>query len=525
MFTILKNFAIICIFLTFHPHSSVQLVEVSKLSTIEATCVYKYELDNIYTCDLLSPLYSSSTDILEITVTHLENYTDADVQIVTYRTNQTAYFNGEVLKKFENVKRLNIYGDELQAISQDAFENCQNLETISGHLIPTPSLPPQLFKNCENLKIFRLYASNIQDIPEDLFGMTRSLVEFQFETFNMTSFPEKLFQNMTNLRILDINRNNLTELHPNFLIAAVNLEHVDLSYNKFEDESKLSYALNGHPNLRKLFLHYNNFNIFDFRFFSQFQKLEELNIGNSLRTFSNISWQALPSSLLSLSVSGIGEELPENSFDRLVNLKSLLLSGIGIEHLHKDTFKVLTNLEMLNVISTSIKVLHPELFASLINLSHLDLNGNRIEELPAGIFVQLVNLGIKSDFDGIFLSSNKIERINTNSFGLHPHLSFMSFHQNIINEVEHGLFAKFHPNLIYVDFDNNRCVNGSFSGENLDDNEAFSLCHKNWNEIVSTTSTTTEASTPGSAGNSFKKFEIFVVIFIGFVKVLMNFIE
>ncbi|KAL7014368.1 hypothetical protein ACKWTF_015889 [Chironomus riparius] len=513
------------IFLTICPQQTSQQAIISKSSVIQSTCIYSYILNNIYSCELQISESLNSMDVLEITGIHLDNQTDADVQIVNYQSIATSYFNGEVLKKFKNLKVLNFYGSGLQAINPNSFVVCSSLETITGLFNQITLLPSEMLKNCENLKAFRLEAYNIFNIPENLFGMTKNLEDFRLTTFNITSLPEKLLQNIKNLTIFDISGNKLTELHPNFLIAAVNLEEVDMSFNNFEDQRKLTYALNGHPNLKKLYLSYNSFKNFDFRFFAQFQMLETLKIGISYQNFTGISWKSLPSSLLYLTVDGIDEELGENSFDHLVNLKSLVLSGSGIEYLHKDTFKALTNLETMEIILTNIKFLHPELFMNLINLSDLNLGYNRIEELPAGIFAPLVNLGIKSDFHGIKMNSNKIERLNAKSFGLHPHLRHLTFYQNIINEIEHGIFRKFNPNLFFVDLQSNKCIDGSFSGENLDDNEAFSLCHKNWNEIVPTTSTTTEATTPGSAGNSFKKFEIFVVIFIGFVKVLMNFVD
>lgn len=507
------------IFLIFSPQVSFQS---DQLSTIQAICVYRNEQGIPYTCDIQSPIYTNYNDVLEIIGTHHDGFTDDDVQEVNYNFNGTSYFNGEVMTKFLNMKVLQLYGSGLKEISQNAFNNCANLETLNGLFSYVSTLPAEMLKNCKNLKYLSMDVYGMQSVPENLFGAIKSLELFRLVTSNITSLPEKLLQNMVNLKVLDLSLNRLTELHPNFLINAVNLEEIDVSFNNFEDQWDLVYALNGHTNLKSLLMGFNSFNNFDFRFFSQFQKLETLKIGTSYWNFSEISWQSFPSSLMYLTVDGIGEEIPENSFDHLVNLKSLTLSGRGIEILHKDTFKVLIFLEYLDVGLTSIKTLHPELFKNLINLSNIDLGFNKIEELPFGIFAPLVRLGWKNNFDGIKMPQNKIERLNANSFGLHPFLRYVSFYQNIINEIEHGIFRKLHPNLINADFRYNRCINDTISGENVDDNKAFSICHKNWEELIPTTSTTTESTTPGGSSKCFQSFEIFVLILVGFACTFVN---
>ncbi|KAL7014374.1 hypothetical protein ACKWTF_015895 [Chironomus riparius] len=515
--TILFNLAILIIFIALCPQQSSQ-----QDMTVQATCDYNYDSKGIYTCDFNISAPVNSTYFLDITGIHLDNHTDADVKAVNIQNATFVSFNEEVMKKFANLMILNFNGGKIQEFSPNSFEACQNLEIITSVLHQVTTFPPQMLKNCKKLRIFDVYGQNLEEVPEDLFGMTENLEEFRLMTFKITSLPEKLLQNMKNLTILGISGNELTELHPNFLIAAVNLEHVDISFNKFEDQLKLTYALNGHPNVKKLFLQYNYFNHFDFRFFSQFQKLEELNIGIIYKNLSDISWKSLPSSMLHLSIDNIAEDILENSLDRLVNLKSLNLSGRGIMNLQKDIFKTLTNLEMLEIFFTNIKSLHPEMFMNLINLSDLKIRNNKIQDLPAGIFASLVNLGIKSDNHGLKMTSNEITRLNADSFGLHPHLRFIEFSGNKINEIEPGIFSKFNSNLTHAYFYINKCVDGKFSGENLDDNDAFSLCFKNWEEIVPTTEATTEDTTPGSAGFNFKKFEIFAIIFIGLLSKLMQ---
>ncbi|XP_070508396.1 leucine-rich repeat-containing protein 15-like [Chironomus tepperi] len=520
---ILRNFTkVLLTFLSIAGYFPSNAFQLDNSTTVQATCIYTIGSDNIYTCGLYNANITSPSDVLEITGTHLEGYTDANVQFVNYNNPGAEYFNAELLKKFENLKFLILAANNMKEISSNAFEVCGNLEELTIIASSLPALPSQMLGNCNNLTKFVSILFNISAVPEDLFGKSSNLLEFGLKTFKVTSLPEKLLENMENLRILDLNGNELSELSPNFLINSLKLEEVDVMFNKFEDERKLTYALNGHPNIKKLLLNWNAFRNFDFRFFSQFQQLEELSVGSTyFETLVGIAWSSLPSSLISLTVPGIGEEIPENAFNRLVNLQSLQLSGLAIRNLHKDTFKALRNLEVLRIQSTNLKNLHPELFINQVNLSDLDLTNGLIDDIPAGIFTSLTSLGTKSPSHGIRITWNRLTRLNSDSFGQHPNLQYLNFHQNRINEIQRGFFSNFHPNLTAV-FLLNDCIDESFTNVNLNNVTNFDDCYKNWDEITTTTSTTTEATTPGGAGNNFKRFDIFVIIFIGFIKVLIN---
>jgi Leucine-rich repeat (LRR) protein len=193
------------------------------------------------------------------------------------------------------------------------------------------------------------------------------------------------------------------------------------------------------------------------------------------------------------------------------------LSGYDITSFQKDTFKGLEKLEYLFVYDTSLKTLHPELFASQINLRHLQIIRNQIESLPPGIFAPLVNIGINSSSNGIEIRSSKLRRLNADSFGQHPHLQRINFSFNDINEIERGIFSKFHFNMISAGFYGNNCVSQYLSGEDLDNHEELEICFTNWEEIDpnNTTRAPTPTTTPSGCARNFNNFEIFVIIFVG----------
>ncbi|KAL7014367.1 hypothetical protein ACKWTF_015888 [Chironomus riparius] len=530
--SILTRFALFAIILSINLQCTLQNNSIDQFATVEATCVYNLDSRSHYTCTIKNTTVLNPTDVLTIVGTHLPGYTDINVQRVSHDAISIRYFNGEVFRKFSNIKNFDLFNQGLREISATAFEVCPNLEEILiGFHNQHTALPPQMMKNCGKLKSFIAIYNNFTEISMNFFGLTTNLEQFYVFNNHLTSLPEDLLQNMRNLTKFDVSSNFLTELSPNLLKNCPNLEQVFVGLNSFVDQYAVTNALNGFINLRILNIAGNNFTNFDFTFFEQFQKLERLAAGSTNGPqLTGITWQSLPSSLVELSIEGIGEELPENAFDKLVNLISLSLTGSGIENLQKNTFKPLSNLLELYIDNTNIKVLHPEIFINQINLRTINLSDNKIEELPAGIFTPLVNLGIGSTFQGIRMDRNNLKRLNANSFGQHPHVQFISFNQNKINEIERGIFSKFHQNLTTASFWSNVCIDRSFRySSNLDQNENLLWCFNNWAGITTTTTSTTTTkqpsptTTPGECGNSFRKLEIFGIILIGFVGFFMNF--
>ncbi|XP_070508395.1 leucine-rich repeat-containing protein 15-like [Chironomus tepperi] len=515
--------------ITLCPHQSTQQSIITKSSTIQATCVYNYTYYGLYTCDLSYNEPVNRTDVLEITGIHLPNHTDDDVEAVYQYIRNETYFNGDAMRKFVNLKRISIIGRDLIDITPNSFDVCAKLEALAINYGKYKTLPSGLLKNCVNLRTFEIMSSEIETFPEDFFGSTRNLEEFVVPVNQLTSLPEKLLQNMEKLRIIRIGYNNLKELSPNFLINCPNLDQFSAYDNQFQTQEAITFALNGRINMRYLMLDFNNITNWDFRFFAQFQKLEYLTVGiNRGAKLTNIHWRSLPASLNELTVYGIGEDIPENSFERLVNLRALTLYGNDITAFHKDTFKSLTNLWYLYIYQSELKTLHPDLFQDQGNLSHLMISGTKIEELPAGLFVPLVNIGFRNQNNGIHVKHSKLIRINANSFGEHPKLRTIDFAFNEINEIERGIFSKFHPNMTYVGLYFNDCVSALLDGVDLDNHERLEQCYQNWVDIDPNNRPTTvppTSTTPAGCGSNFKSFEVFVIIFVGIFKVLFDYVK
>jgi len=340
-----------------------------------------------------------------------------------------------------------VVGKGFMEINQNAFNFCPKLEILRLKFNKLTTFPSGMLKNCAYLITFDVVNYELTSVPEDLFGTTYNLEKLTLQG-NLTFLPEKLLQNM----------NKLEEFYGD--------------YNKFRDLKDIADALNGRTNLKIIWLTENNFSSFDFRFFSQFQKLEQIRVGYfNGHEWTQFSWHSLPSSLKLLSVYGIGENIPENAFSRLPGLNELTISGRGIEYLHMNIFKPLTQLSKLVIELTSIKSFPSDLFVNLTNLNKLTI------------------------------TYSQVHRLNANSFGNNPELQNMNFYHNRINEIQRGIFKKINTMVIFVSLRSNVCSDEYFQGDNLDEEKGLTKCFTNWETIPD-----------NGCGKCFFKFQILLIV-------------
>ncbi|KAL7014347.1 hypothetical protein ACKWTF_015873 [Chironomus riparius] len=498
------------------PHQSTQLAPAIQTQTTIATCIYRYDAQNLYTCDLHNATDPYPDGVLEIIGSHLPGRTDVDVKALIHVNSQFRQFNGEVLRKFENLEVLSLSELALWSVNQNAFEICGQLEVLYMRLnFQLRSLPAKMLQNCWKLRFIDFDFCRMQTIPDDLFGNSTAIEQFSVRSNQMTSFPDNVLQNMTNLRIFDVQSNQITTLNRNNFVNAINLEEFNVGWNKIGDEQEVLNLLNGHLGLKLIRLDNNRFRMFNFNFFSQFQRLEVLAVGGN-QNLTEIAWQALPASLIYLRVREIAEEIPENAFNHLTNLTELYLTGFGITNLQQDTFKELINLRVLHVTETSISTLNPQLFQSLINLHTLSMQMNQIEDLPDGIFTPLKSLGLGSFQRVLTMSNNRITRLPIDIFGQHPHLFHIDFSFNQITGIQRGIFSRFNPFMAQAEFIANKCTSASLWNEtNLDQNKELEWCFNSFEGITTTTQ--------NGVQKRFRGFEVILMILVGIGNALMYF--
>ncbi len=476
--------------------------------TIEGLCDYYYD-GYRYTCSLHNAVISSPDEVLVIVGNHLPEQTDSDVQVVIHRNVSISYFNGEILEKFINLEYLAIGAADLLQISENAFDVRGKLDHLYIGFNPLlRTLPPSMLQNCVKLRYLDLYYNGVTLIPEDLFGVTTNLEIFEAISNQLTSLPPNLLRNMINLKQFSIRSNSIANIDRNLLVYATNLQTVDLTNNPILDNSVITNLLNGHVNLKSIRIRSNSFTSFDFTFFSQFTQLNDIEIGSN--SLTGIDWNGLPTSLTSIYVSNIGEEIPADAFNHLTNLESLGFTGTGVTVLHENTFKQLVNLKSLSIQLTGIRTIPSKIFVNQANVTQLYLSYNNIEELPEGVFASLVNLGFNSSALGnnLVLSGNRIRRLNANSFGYHRYLKNLVLAFNEIAEIEREIFARFPNPMDTVDLTWNNCTDAFFWYESdLDSSSKLEDCFNNWAGITTTVA-------PGAAFQFKAEFTLLLIPFI-----------
>ncbi|KAL7014357.1 hypothetical protein ACKWTF_015883 [Chironomus riparius] len=486
-----------------------QINTTQKQNDSVATCVYEYDYKGRYSCMISSSSITiDPNDVMEITGNHLDNKTDSDVLRASLVIIKIPQFNGEIMKKFKNLKYFEITMTETQKIHETAFESCSHLEELEISSMPLTMLPSKLFKNCENLKIFTITNTKISTLPVDLFGLTTKLEIFHVSYNQIVVLPPGLLLNMKNLISFNALHNALTEIDEIVFKNASKLEYFSISENLIADIEPVMNMLSGSLNLKFLGLEDNNLELIDFSLFTKYQKLERLSIGNRFK-LNITNWDALPIQINDLAVEGIADNIPETGMHAYRNLSRLALGGPGITDLKKDTFKGQENLNFLHLRPTSLTSLHPEIFKFQSNLTALILEYSLIEELPESIFAPLSKLGTGDYSNSLSIRHSQIKKLNVNSFGQHPGLNSLDLSFNQINAIERGVFSRFNLSISHLDFSGNLCASNNVYGKyDLDHDEMFEKCFENWDNWDEIT-----ATTPGSGHKII--FNGFLIIFAG----------
>ncbi len=133
-------------------------------------------------------------------------------------------------------------------------------------------------------------------------------------------------------------------------------------------------------------------------------------------------------------VSTFIEEIHENTFNGLSNLKSLKFQRNLIDKINSNLFRGLFNLMSIDFSENQTEVIHKDTFSGLINLKNVNFSGNKIKEINQNVFNELTHL------ENINFSGNKIEEIHENTFNGLTSLKTVDFSYNQIIEI--------HPKLL-----------------------------------------------------------------------------
>ncbi|CAG9810927.1 unnamed protein product [Chironomus riparius] len=497
------------------------LILASPLSALK--CDFHIDGYKNYICEL------SNATPNEQSFTHtIDGYDDANVTIVSSIIDENstlAVLDDFLMRKFENLRKIEISFFHVKEVAAGAFEVCDNIEEISLNRNDLEELPAGVFKSCKNLKILKLASNKFTRIPVDSFEGLDSLevlkidnnplIEVMSDDFRYLTGLKQIFisgsgikkfndSNLGNLEVMDLRSNDLMSFE---VRNALNLCSLNLSRN-----SLTSLRFSSGSNLTELDISMNSLFNLPSSIFKELNNLKILKLSWNPQIFKNTShsiFEGLANlEVLEFKSCGI-TEISGSSFYSLDNLQELDLSHNSIQELpYIFSYRNLENLKVLKIASNSLKGIKSTTFMKLTSLTILDLSHNSIKKIGKNSFKFLENL------EKLNLGSNRIEVLEINMFpGEGSKLVELDVSYNLIKAIEPGFLTR---NLKILGADN-PCVDES-AGNSLD------ICFGNYEELkIEPTTTTTEATTDEKLDFSLQDLLI-TLICILFIAIVLIFI-
>ncbi|XP_071521732.1 toll-like receptor Tollo [Panulirus ornatus] len=284
------------------------------------------------------------------------------------------------------------------------------------------ALQNKSFVRMRELQDLDIEYCKIGEVPREAFLGLTNLRNLTLRTYNTDwsamslKIASDAFRDQRNLERLDLGDNNIWTLPPALLCHLENLRLLNLSRNKLQDVTVLSFSQLEHicsPGLRSLDVSFNHLvNIPEFAF-AALKNLQILNV--SLNGISKLDDKALFGmySLEVLDLSGnLLTALPPELFQENKRLTNLYIRNNSVSVLAPGLFSglsLLLELELTDNQLTNTWV-NSETFTDLLRLASLDLSNNKITRLDAATFRDLTNLQV------LKLQQNMIETISDNTF-------------------------------------------------------------------------------------------------------------
>lgn len=216
------------------------------------------------------------------------------------------------------------------------------------------------------------------------------------------------FPLLPRLLTLTLRHNGIKELEAKAVVDLINLQTLDLSYNRITGESLRADVLRGRfaPDryeplpIRTLLLGHNDIHSLNRRVFEHLPYLRELRLDNNpinaLDAVTTIALQSLPElKILDLAKTGLSF-LPDDAFHYL-ELSTLYLNGNNFKQVPEALAALGSTLRYLNINQNPIEELNENSFLGLRNLREIVASGlTELQAVKAGTFSRLEDLKVVS---------------------------------------------------------------------------------------------------------------------------------
>lgn len=193
-----------------------------------------------YICGFESNYTVNSTDQINITITHLQNKSDENIEAVFFNYN-FKHVPKEVYAKFPNLQYIKFGFSDFRSISSDWFINGTNLKGFLCVFLRMRTLKGKLFMNATKLQKLYLCENYMTNIEQDAFFGLNILDTLLLESNEIKDIGENLFENLKLLKILSLRTNELSHLKTNAFKGLSNLENLNLMFNKIKIIESLTF--------------------------------------------------------------------------------------------------------------------------------------------------------------------------------------------------------------------------------------------------------------------------------------------
>ncbi|XP_054164823.1 protein toll-like [Oppia nitens] len=316
-------------------------------------------------------------------------YLELDANNLQTITKSTFSYAGKTLRKlylrFNNINKIDL----------NAFANLTKLEILDLSNNQISDLPSNILKDLKSLSLFSIRGNLLTKLPETMFRHNNKLSAIDLSANQkLVTFPVNLLQNLEKLINFTASDCQLTQLSRNphiFFKNSPNIENIHLNGN-FLTNLTINGLFGANPKLSTLNFSYNNISQISREIFSSnSSQIIELNFyGNEI------------------------EELPENIFSQLRNLRKLNFGFNQLSETNPHLFLPLQNLEELYLNKNNLKTTNSEqnrlpfgLGSKLrkVNLSYNELNNfeSDFNSINWSLYLNIAELDLRhNNFSGKF---------------------------------------------------------------------------------------------------------------------------
>lgn len=140
----------------------------------------------------------------------------------------------DVVKKFENLKVLQLSGKSIQIVERPNFAVFRRLETLILNENVITEIGADTFYDLSNLKNLNLTSNQLKETHRDLFKELHHLESLYLDRNQLEIVPEGLFRMNTKLAIINFNDNKIKVIDRDLFIELINLQWLILSENDLQ---------------------------------------------------------------------------------------------------------------------------------------------------------------------------------------------------------------------------------------------------------------------------------------------------